>query len=322
MINNFQKTVLTSSLLSISNILYAQKRDSIPQKVSAYVAEKFPIARDFNIEFTQLTPYKFSSKLHDADLPENKVNNFSQVKVSSNINLVKTQKWILSTNLNYRYTNVNTENSISDYAKNNDFHYHSESLSFTYFSKLFNKMTVYSATFSVDGSDQHFERLRGMVTGTMILKANAKTKMTVGIVGIIDPTSQVPILPTFTYEHKFDNGLIADIILPKRLLIKKNISENGRISLGSEMDNTSFYIYDGSRRYEYRQLEINSGAIYEHKIGSFIGTLKTGIRAVPNARIFEKNESFKNYFFEASPKTSFYINVGISYNPFGKPKTK
>ncbi|KQT35763.1 hypothetical protein ASG22_01715 [Chryseobacterium sp. Leaf405] len=320
--NILHKTILTSSILSISNIAFAQKRDSIPQKVTAYVAEKFPIARDFNVEFTQLTPYKFSSQLHGADLPENKVDHFSQVKVSSNINFIKTQKWVLSTTLNYRYTSLNTENSISDYRKNNDFHYHSETLSFTYFSKLFNKMTIYSASFSVDGSDEHFERMRGMLTGTMILKANAKTKMTVGLVGIIDPSTQIPIIPTFSYEHTFDNGLIADIILPKRVLIKKNVSENGRISLGSEMENTSFYIYDSNKRYEFRQLEINSGAIYEHKIGSFIGTLKTGIRTVPNARIFEKNESFKNYFFEASPKTSFYFNVGVSYNPFGKYKAK
>jgi len=320
--NTLHKTLLTSSILSISNFLSAQTRDSIPQKVAAYVAEKFPMARDFNVEFTQLTPYRFSSKLHDADLPENKVKNFSQVKVSSNINLIKTKKWILSTNLNYCYTGIDTENSISGYPRKNDFHYHSETLSLTYFSKLLKKTTVYSASFSVDGSEQHFERMRGIITGTMILKANAKTKMTVGLVGIIDPTSQVPVIPTFGYEHKFDNGLIADFILPKRILIKKNVSENGRVSLGSEMENTSFYIYDGGRTYEFRQLEINSGAIYEHKIGSFIATLKTGIRAVPNSRIFEKNESFKNYFFEATPKTSFYCNVGISYNPFGKPKTK
>ncbi|MCS3532109.1 hypothetical protein [Chryseobacterium sp. JUb7] len=318
--NTFKKTVLTSSLLTFSNFYLAQTRDSIPQKVMAYVAEKFPLARDFNVEFTQLTPYKFSSKLHGADLPENKVNNFSQVKLSSNINLIRTKKWILSTTLNYRYTSVDTENSISDYAKNNDFHYHSETLSFTYFSKLFNKTTVFSANFSIDGSEQHFERMRGMVTGTMILKANPKTKMSVGLVGIIDPSSQVPVIPTFTYEHTFNNGWIADIILPKRVLIKRNIFENGRISFGTEMDNTSFYIYDADKKYEYRQLEINSGAMYEQKIGSFIGTLKTGIRAVPNARIFEKNESFKDYFFEASPKPSFYFNIGISYNPFGKRK--
>lgn len=318
--NTFKKTVLTSSLLTFSNFYLAQTRDSIPQKVMAYVAEKFPLARDFNVEFTQLTPYKFSSKLHGADLPENKVNNFSQVKLSSNINLIRTKKWILSTTLNYRYTSVDTENSISDYAKNNDFYYHSETLSFTYFSKLFNKTTVFSANFSVDGSEQHFERMRGMVTGTMILKANPKTKMSVGLVGIIDPSSQVPVIPTFTYEHTFNNGWIADIILPKRVLIKRNIFENGRISFGTEMDNTSFYIYDADKKYEYRQLEINSGAMYEQKIGSIIGTLKTGIRAVPNARIFEKNESFKDYFFEASPKPSFYFNIGISYNPFGKRK--
>lgn len=315
--NTLKKLVFTSLVISFSAFSYAQtKNDSIPQKVLAYAAEKFPIARNFNIEFTQLTPYKFNSKLHNIDLPENKVSNFSQVKLSSNINLLKTKKWSLSTTFNYRYTSLNTENSIANYTLNNDFHYHSETLSVGYYSKLFNKIMVYSANISVDGSEEHFERIRGLATATMVLKANAKTKMAVGIVGIIDPSAQIPVIPTFSYEHKFNDGWIVDVILPKKVLIKKNIMSNARISLGTEMDNTSFYIYDSEKRYEFRQLEINSGFIYEQKLGHFIGTVKTGVRLTPNARIFEKTESFKNYFFEASSKPSFYFNVGLSYNVF------
>lgn len=312
----FKKIVLTSSVISFTFSYSQTKKDSIPQKVLAYAAEKFPIARDFNIEFTQLTPYKFTSKLHDVDQPENKVSNFSQVRVSSNINLIKTKKWTLSTNLNYRYTSLSTENSIVDYPKNNDFHYHSETLSLGYYSKLFNKIMVYSANVSVDGSEEHFERVRGMATATMVLKANAKTKMTVGIVGIIDPSAQVPVIPTFSYEHKFDDGLILDIILPKKVLVRKNIMSNSRISLGTEMDNSSFYIYHLNKKFEFRQLELNSGMIYEQKLGNFIGTLKTGFRVTPNARIFEKTESFKDYLFEANLKPAFYFNIGLSYNPF------
>ncbi|WP_080779582.1 hypothetical protein [Chryseobacterium phocaeense] len=60
------------------------------------------------------------------------------------------------------------------------------------------------------------------------------------------------------------DGLLLNVLLPQKVLIRKNISSNGRLSLGSEMDNTSFYIYRSSRTYEFRQLEINSGAIYEH----------------------------------------------------------
>lgn len=162
-----------------------------------------------------------------------------------------------------------------------------------------------------------------MITGSLILKANAKTKITLGIAILIDPNSPVPALPIFTYEHKFDNGWTADVLLPKKILIRKDIFSNGRISLGTEMDNTSFYLYPSGKKYEFRQLEINSGAIYGHHLGgNFIGTLKTGLRATPSSRIFEKKESQKDYIFESNAKPSFYFNLGLSYNPFGKPRTK
>ncbi|SFN00975.1 hypothetical protein SAMN05421594_0336 [Chryseobacterium oleae] len=319
-----RRVLVPLAMFPLKNIAYTQKRDSIPLKVRAYFADKFPQNRDLNIEFTQTAPFQFSSKLDGKDLPDNKVKSFQQLNTSANIYLVKKKTWLLSTSLNYRYTAFNTEKPImAETDRKNDFHYHSEGINFSYFSKLFNKVAIYSATASVDGSNQHFERIRGMVTAAVVLKATPKTKMLIGIAGFIDPSAQVPILPIFTYENRFNNGWMLDILLPKKILVRKDIFANGRISLGTEMDNTSFYMYKNDRTYEFRQLEINSGAIYEHNLGSnFIGTLKTGIRAVPRARAFDKEESFKDYIFEATYKPSFYFNVGISYNPFGKPRTK
>ena len=105
--------------------------------------------------------------------------------------------------------------------------------------------------------------------------------------------------------------------------MRKDIFENSRISFGSEMENTSFYLYNSNKTYEFRQFEINSGAIYEHKISdAFIGTFRTGLKIFPNSRIFEKNESFNDYFFDAKPKPALYFNLGISYNPFVKSVKK
>ena len=164
-----------------------------------------------------------------------------------------------------------------------------------------------------------------MLTSSVLVTANAKTTLTLGLAAFIDPSGQIPVLPlpVITYKHNFDNGWTADIILPSKIMMRKNIFTNGRFSVGTEMDNTSFYIYQDNKKYEFRQLEINSGVMYEHKLGgNFIGTFKTGMRATPNARIFNKEDSFKDYIFEANAKPSFYFNVGISYNPFGKPRQK
>ena len=316
------KIIVPLAILPLNKII-AQKKDSIPQKVVAFVTDKFPQTRDLNVEFTQLTPYKFSPELYDADLPENKIKNYQQVKANANVYFIKNRKWMLSTSLNYRFTHLESENEMPLFNNEQNFHYHSEALSLTRFSKLFNKIAIYSATASVDGSEQHFERIRGMLTASLVLKATADTKMTVGLAVIIDPSSQVPAMPIFTYEHRFNNGWVADIILPKKVVMRKDVFKNGRLSLGTEMDGTNFYLYPDGKRYEFRQLEINSGAMYEHKLGNnLIGTLKAGLRATPSSRIFAKEDSFKDYIFDMNAKPSFYFNVGISYNPFGKPRQK
>ncbi|WP_312824343.1 DUF6268 family outer membrane beta-barrel protein [Epilithonimonas sp.] len=316
------KIILPLAILPLNKII-AQKKDSIPQKVVAFVTDKFPQTRDLNVEFTQLTPYKFSPELYDADLPENKIKNYQQVKANANVYFIKNRKWMLSTSLNYRFTHLESENEMPLFNNEQNFHYHSEALSLTRFSKLFNKIAIYSATASVDGSEQNFERIRGMLTASLVLKATADTKMTVGLAVIIDPSAQVPAMPIFTYEHRFGNGWVADVILPKKVVMRKDIFKNGRLSLGTEMDGTNFYLYPDGKRYEFRQLEINSGAMYEHKLGNnLIGTLKAGLRATPSSRIFAKEDSFKDYIFDMNAKPSFYFNVGISYNPFGKPRQK
>lgn len=321
------KAKLTLLATVIINTVYlSQKKDSTSTKTMAYIAEKFPITRVLNIEYNQLTPYAFSSKLRGQELPEAKVRDFYKAKMSANINLITKQKWVLGTNLNYRYLSIKTDTKDPahkvNFGSREDHHYHSESLNLTYFSKLFNKMMIYSASASVDGSEQHFERLRGVATATMVLKADAKTKMTAGLLVAIDPTVQTPVIPVFTYEHKFSNGFIADIILPKSVYLRKKITENSRLSIGSELDVTSFYLYNidnANKKYEFRQIEINSGLMYEHYLGnSFVATFKGGAKGMMRSRVFEKSASYGSYIFQAKPQAAFYMNVGLSFDPFIK----
>lgn len=327
-----KKALLSYSLILVAAHCSAQEKDSINilkndilEKVEVGAAEKFPMARLLNVEYDHTMPYRYTSKYLDSELPEGKVNSISQVKVSSNINLIKKKKWSLGTTLNYQYISANTDGtnffnnqqSLTDQTQ--DFHYHSESLNLTYYSKIFNKIVVFSGTATVDGSEQHFERVRGLVTATMVLKANAQTKMTIGLVGLIDPTAIVPTFITFSYEHKFNNGWTIDAILPKWVYVRKDIASSGRLSLGTELGGTMFYLYNNDKAYTFTQMDINSGVMYEHRLGkSIILSAKTGMRYSPTSRLVEKNEAFSDYIFESKPKPSVYFNVGISFNPFKK----
>lgn len=296
---------------------------NIPKRAITYAADKFAIVRPLNIEFTHTGPYHFTSEQGNTSLQESKVTSFTQAKISANFNFIKRKKWLMGATFGYR--NTTTEADMIDpftegtRTVDEDFHYLFSSVNFTYFSTLFKKRTVYTSSIMVDGSDQHFERVRGLLTGVMVLKANQKTKMTVGLLVNIDPSALTPVVPIFTYEHKFNNGFVADITIPKSIYLRKYVFNSGRVSIGTELDRTSFYLYniDGtSQKYEYRQLDINSGLIYEHAIGDFIITGKTGIKLTPSGRLFKKEDSFNDAVYETKPDPSFYFNIGVSFNPF------
>lgn len=333
---NFVIPVVATSFLLAANVCFSQsidsipKRDSLPKKVMAQVTDRFPSTRMVHLEYSQLAPYEYSSNPSNAGSPKNKVTTQSLVKATVNLNFVRKQKWMLGATLNYRYIGSTAE--VPGYfsgmpgSEKEDFHYHSTSLNALYFSKLFNKMVIYSGSFIVDGSEQHFERLKGRLSSTMLLKANAQTKIMAGLVVNIDPSSQVPALPIFSYEHRFSNGLMADILLPQRIMVKKDILRNGRLTLGTELGQNSFYLYhidSTAQKYEFRQTELNTGFTYEQLIGNSMSTfIKTGVKNSLNARIFKKNESVNNYVFDAKPNAAFYVSIGFSINPFAKPRKK
>ena len=326
-----KKVVLILGVLFLSVEGFSQNReDDISKRAIISAADKFAIVRPLNIEFTHSAPYNFTSERGPNSLPESRVNSFTQAKISANFNFIKRKTWLLGATLGYRYTDgeTNMTDPFSGDTKiiDDEFHYLFSSVNFSYFSTLFGKRTIYTSSLMVDGSDQHFERIRGVLNGVMVLNANQRTKMAVGMLLNIDPSAQIPVVPIFTYEHKFNNGLIADITLPKSIYVKKYVFTNGRLSLGTELDRTSFYLYniDGtSQRYEYRQLDVNSGLIYEHAVGNFLVTAKTGVKGTPSGRLFRKEDSYKDAVFETSPDPTFYFNIGVSFNPFmlnGKKK--
>lgn len=332
--------IKTKLVVSVSGILifsvecFSQSRDSISRgsqdsptlskRVETYVADKLAVSRPLNIEFIYTAPYNFTSEQRGKALPQSRVNGFTQARISANYNFIKKNFWLLGATVGYRYTSVDADitapvtgsiNNVDD-----DFHYFFSSVNFTYFSRLFNKRTIYTSSLIVDGSDQHFERVKGLLTGSMVLKATPRTKLIVGLLVNIDPSAQAFFSPTLSYEHKFSNGLVADVVLPRSVYLRKYVLTNGRISLGAEMDRTSFYLYniDGtSQKYEYRQVDINSGLMYEHIIAKyFVLTAKTGMKLTTTGRIFRKEDSFGSPVYQTSPDPTFYFNIGVSFNPF------
>lgn len=305
-----------------------QDTTNIRLKALDYASRQFAMVRPFHVEFSRVAPYRYTSKGDGVSFGESKVSTYHQIKANANLYFLVKKKLIVGATLSYRYISAYNDFTIPSsglvQTVKDDFTYHSTSLNFTYISKIFNKPIVFNTSLIIDGSGKYFERLKGLAIGTIVLKADTRTKFMVGILLNVDPSTKLPLLPMITYERKLNNGIMLDLILPKQLLIRKQILGRGRISLGTEVDRNGFYLNNvtgqlSSQKFEYRQIELDNGLIYEHLIGNYlILTARTGAKWIALSRLFEKEKTFSAAWLETTAKPTAYFNVGISFNPFAK----
>lgn len=307
----------------------AQSQDSLPKKVIEYAADKFAERRPFSIDYKQYGNYNSSSTLRGQELPDGEFTKWLQLSVSANINLYQNRRWLVQANGFYRYVsseyNFPPSTTATSNTRSRDLHYHTEGLNLNYFSKLFGKTVIYSSSINIDWSERSLERVRGLFTGAIVLKANNRTKINVGILYSTDPSTFIRVIPTFLFEHKFNKSLMADVFLPRYAYLRKKVFGNGRLSAGWELDpQTTFFLNDldgNGTTYQYRQVDVNPGLLYEQILpGSIILSLRAGVRINPYARTFEKDRSFTDYTWEGRADATPYVNIGLSFNPFAKPK--
>lgn len=327
------KLLLLGTLIMIPIFAKAQEtNDSLRQKTVMGIKEKFPRARVLNFEYGQSLNRTFDSELFEQAFQEGKIKTQRTFNASANIPIYKTRKWSLTVSGNYQFNELEFDNiettDVTVFEQNGivDFHNFSTALSSTYFSTLFKKPVIYNASLIVDGNDQGLERIKGLVGLSFILKRTERTTMTLGAIVFVDPTAQIPFFPTFSYSTRFKNSKWElDFILPQRLLFRRFVGENGRFSIGSSFGSTGFYVNvdhpNFANVFEYSQLEIKSGIIYEHRFNNYlIGTFQGGIQNFISNRLTEKGEPTSDYIYQNNQNATGYFQVGISIDPFAQRK--
>ncbi|WP_339887116.1 hypothetical protein [uncultured Flavobacterium sp.] len=328
------KFITTITLLFISIAINAQVNDSIfKEKAEKELKAEFPSFRMVNLEYTQTGKSDFSSQLFDEDFQTGTLKNIKTVNLGINLPVYKKKKLTVTTSLNYKFNEFEFSDlqniaTIPSFQQNNliTFHNFSTALSATYFSTLFKKPIIYNTSIIADGNQEGFERIKGLVGFSFILKRTDRVTMTLGAIAFVDPTAQIPFFPTFTYNYKFKNSVWDfDFIMPQRILFRRPIGNKGRISIGSMLNSNGFYVNIDNPNFpavaEYSQLEINSGLIYEHQLSkNFIATFKGGISSFVSSRLTEKAQPNSDYFYKNEQTAKGYFNVGISFNPTPKKK--
>ncbi|MFG4002720.1 hypothetical protein [Flavobacterium aquidurense] len=308
----------------------AQEKDAPMKAVVKTVTDKFPTTRILDVQYEQLGPTNFDSKLFGNRFERGRIDTHNRLKVAINVPFYATEskRFILTGSLRYKYETYgfgdiyNVNSSVPYTRENKEIHFFAAAMSATYVSKLFNKPVLYNATATVDGNEDNVQRVKGFVTANLVLKRTANTTITLGVLAMLDPSSIIPVTPLFTYNHKFENSnWDLDFILPQRLLLRRGLLENGRISLGTELNTESFYLNLSTPElkgiYELNQLELKSGFTYEYRFSSKInGLFKAGVNNVLSSRVTERGERTSKYVYDQKEDAQSYFRIGISYNPF------
>jgi len=334
--NRHQYSIAFFIILFSNQLIFSQEKDSgIIEETTKQIKAEFPRTRILNFEYGQSLSRDFDSELFGEEFQEGEIKNQKTFNASLNLPFYYTEKLVLTASANYSFNEFEfdglqntSETVIFEQDGIVGFHNFSGSVSGTYFSQLFGKPVIYNASVIVDGNDQGFERLKGLVGASLIMKRTERTTITLGAIAFVDPTSQIPFFPTFTYKHNFKNSLWEfDFILPQRLLFRRYIGENSRLSIGSTFGGKGFYVNvnapDFPDVFEYSQLEINSGLIYEYRLSDYIiTTVKGGLTNFISNRLTEKGEPTEDFIYENDQNATGYFNVGFSIDPFAGKKKK
>ncbi|MEL1253147.1 hypothetical protein AAEO57_05135 [Flavobacterium sp. DGU38] len=312
----------------------AQEKEPDMKTFGKAIIDKFPSTRTFDIQYEQLGPSNYNSELLGNRFERGRIENHSRFKAAFNLPFYasKSKKFVLTTSLRYKYEsydfgevyNYNTDQVYT--RENQNAQYWAGAVSATYMSSLFHKPVIYNATATVDGNEDDFQRLKGFVSVVFVLKRTPSTTITAGALVLLDPSSIIPLTPLFSMNHKFKNSKWdMDFILPQRILFRRELLEDGRISFGTELNSENFYLnLDAANLkgvYELNQLELKTGITYEYsfspKINAFV---KGGVNHVLTTRITEKGERTNRYVYSQKEDTQGYFRFGISYNLFNKKR--
>ncbi|MCP2028738.1 hypothetical protein L1276_003909 [Flavobacterium sp. HSC-32F16] len=325
------KSRIISAIIVFTSLhTMAQEKEPGIKTFGKAIVDKFPTTRTFDVQYEQLGPANYDSELFGNKFERGRIESHNRFKAAFNLPFYasKSKQFVLTTSLRYKYESYEF-GDIYNYATTQtytrdlqEFHLWGGSLSATYMSSLFKKPVIYNATATFDGNEDDFQRVKGFVSAVVVLKRTPSTTITVGALAMLDPSSIIPVTPLFSLNHKFkDSKWDMDFILPQRLLFRRELLENGRISFGTELNSESFYLNLNTSNlngvYELNQLELKSGITYEYcftpKIIAFV---KGGVNNIISTRITEKGERTNRYVYDHKEDAQGYFRVGISYNLF------
>lgn len=279
------KIFLTLAMVSLSLLATAQQDTSKKNKISVkslndeaidQAALIYPRIRQLNISHLFIAPGNINSKMSDKGLFSGKIQT-QRTNINMNLPILDTRKnsFITSFGVVHQFTTINQVESLipgqTVTETENYIPMMSLGATFSHRDTLFNHPITFtglvSGLFNPSFSRQQIT-FTGLLTVPIIKKQY--TRLTVGLVVNIDPSSPIPAFLLVSYFHKFKESnmdLIVDA--PYRIALRKSIKSKSSIAFQTELGgNNSFFSFDNSalpNKLTFSTLEIKTGFLFEYR---------------------------------------------------------
>lgn len=302
--------------------------DSIKSVYIDMAALRNPIMRQAGISFDALGEGRFTSKLNGNPLFKSRMRT-SRATAWFNVPIARIGKNnITSTFAGRRQTMKLSQVESYDPSvpvENMELHKNiiSASLTATRIDSLFNRPVVYSATATAVADPETWQK-RLVFTGVFLItiKQKPNTSLSVGVIGLLDPSAPFPIIPVIRYYHRFTTPKVELFFDPSRIALRKELSSKNFLWLSNDIS-TNFAMFDVvndriPRKSLYTTLELKSGLIYEHRLTKkVLLNINGGICSTLTSKLTEQNRN-TDPFIKNKQTAVPYIQFGISCLPFWK----
>jgi hypothetical protein len=311
-----------------------KKIDSVKAVYLDNAAISYPLFRQASLSTEVIGNANTTGDLFGSPLYKGKVN-LTREKANFNIPFIEWGKNNLVGSVSYlnQHYNVTQVQDYNPQVPVRDMNFNTQtiglSLSYTRHDSLFNEPVIYNGTIA-SFTNQLSSVQKVSYLGALIfpIKHADNDAFKIGVVVIIDPSSFFPVLPYFSYWHKFEGSNTELFIdLPSRVALRKQLTPNSWLALSIEQTSTfSFFNINEPPLPQDAQntlIELKTGPSYEYRVAKkVILGVYGGAFSTIDSRLSKRNADWKDYYVRNHTKAAPYLNFTVSFLPFMKPLNK
>lgn len=270
-----------------------------------------------NAEFSIRSGGKYHIEQEGCIIEEGENDAYTQSNISASVPFVQRKNLVMIGTLKYSHIHqhFNPDIQTLDYGFGETTH-HIISVNLIASSKLdlWDKSIKLTGMASGEYSQFGFERWMAMGTSLLMLKETPKTEIGIGVIGMINTFSKIPVFPFFTYKHTFSNHWMINIT-PPYMQVKYLYNNSNIYALGTSFYADHYFIHPNTEtlpnRVRYSRSLLNIGLTYEHKVSAKLSvTMNAGVSIIMTDRI--NNSGGSQEIAKVSEGNSPYCRIAIS----------